>query len=334
MPLNKLQRIASLLGEALGTKTLKVNGSVGVEMIDPRRNKVVSQQKSKNYINGTMINEWAKSVQKLVWTYGYQGDATTVTVNPYTNRDPRFMPTVRNDHICCWTDTTAETTADMFAFGEIVAWAHRWQQGSPSTRQGIVVPSLCTIGPTSVKWVWEWGTANGNGTFQSIGWRRISLATNSGDTRLADHVHLSRQVSSLAGYTSDPSTSLSGVINFSPGNQFNGGSSFYDSGSGKLYFITDTAMVSAVDVMTGQPVYQQVRLPKPYNIKASPVAVAGRLYFPTEEGDVIVAKIGPMFDILATNTLTDQSFIASPALADGDMYLRSRTHLFRISDKK
>jgi len=103
---------------------------------------------------------------------------------------------------------------------------------------------------------------------------------------------------------------------------------------GKLYFITDTAMVSAVDVMTGQPVYQQVRLPKPYNIKASPVAVAGRLYFPTEEGDVIVAKIGPMFDILATNTLTDQSFIASPALADGDMYLRSRTHLFRISDKK
>jgi outer membrane protein assembly factor BamB len=103
---------------------------------------------------------------------------------------------------------------------------------------------------------------------------------------------------------------------------------------GKLYFITDTAMVSAVDVVTGQPVYQQVRLPKPYNIKASPVAVAGRLYFPTEEGDVIVAKIGPTFDILATNTLADQSFIASPALADGDMYLRSRTHLFRISDKK
>ena len=103
---------------------------------------------------------------------------------------------------------------------------------------------------------------------------------------------------------------------------------------GKLYFITDTAMVSAVDVMTGQPVYQQVRLPKPYNIKASPIAVAGRLYFPTEEGDVIVAKVGPTFEIIATNTLTDQSFIASPALADGDIFLRSRTHLFRISQKK
>jgi outer membrane protein assembly factor BamB len=103
---------------------------------------------------------------------------------------------------------------------------------------------------------------------------------------------------------------------------------------GKLYFITDAAMVSAVDVMTGQPVYQQVRLPKPYNIKASPIAVAGRLYFPTEEGDVVVAKVGPTFEIIATNTLTDQSFIASPALADGDIFLRSRTHLFRISQKK
>jgi hypothetical protein len=35
--------------------------------------------------------------------------------------------------------------------------------------------------------------------------------------------------------------------------------------------------------------------------------------------------------VLATNTLTDQSFIASPAIAGGDIFLRSRTHLFRIS---
>ena len=100
---------------------------------------------------------------------------------------------------------------------------------------------------------------------------------------------------------------------------------------GKLYFMTDTGWCRP---RRGdrQPVYQQVRLPKPYNIKASPVAVGGRLYFPTEEGDVMVAKIGPTFDIVATNTLTDQSFIASPAVADGDMYLRSRTHLFRIHE--
>ena len=102
---------------------------------------------------------------------------------------------------------------------------------------------------------------------------------------------------------------------------------------GTLYFVTDNGMVSALDAATGRPVYQQVRLPKPYALKASPVAAGGKLYFSTEDGDVVVAKIGPALEILATNTLADQSFVATPAVAGGDLYLRSRTHLFRISGK-
>ncbi len=67
-------------------------------------------------------------------------------------------------------------------------------------------------------------------------------------------------------------------------------------------------MVSALDAGTGQPVYQQV-------------------------GDVVVARIGPTLDVVATNSLTDQSFVASPAVAGGNLFLRSRTQLFRISDR-
>jgi hypothetical protein len=78
------------------------------------------------------------------------------------------------------------------------------------------------------------------------------------------------------------------------------------------------------------PHYQQQRLPKPYNFKASPVAVNGRLYLASEEEDVIVVKMGPSYEVLATNTLADQSFIATPVVVNGDMYLRSRTNLFRI----
>jgi hypothetical protein len=76
--------------------------------------------------------------------------------------------------------------------------------------------------------------------------------------------------------------------------------------------------------------YQQQRLPKPYNFKASPVGANGKLYLATEEGDVVVVRIGDRFEVLATNTLTDQSFIASPIIVDGNIYLRSQTHLFRI----
>ena len=102
---------------------------------------------------------------------------------------------------------------------------------------------------------------------------------------------------------------------------------------GILYMITDTAMVSAFRMETGEALYHQVRLPKPYNIKASPVIANGKIYYATEEGDVIVAKTGPAFEILSTNSLADQSFVASPAIAGGDIFLRSRTHLFRIRSR-
>jgi hypothetical protein len=56
------------------------------------------------------------------------------------------------------------------------------------------------------------------------------------------------------------------------------------------------------------------------------------MYHATEEGDVVVVRTGDQFEVLATNTLRDQSFIASPVVVDGAMYLRSRTHLFRIDE--
>jgi hypothetical protein len=40
--------------------------------------------------------------------------------------------------------------------------------------------------------------------------------------------------------------------------------------------------------------------------------------------------MGDRLDVLATNTFDNQSFIASPVIVDGTIYLRSRTHLFAI----
>jgi outer membrane protein assembly factor BamB len=101
---------------------------------------------------------------------------------------------------------------------------------------------------------------------------------------------------------------------------------------GILYLVTDTGMMSAFEAGTGKPLYQQVRLPKPYNIKASPVVANGKIYVATEEGDVVVVKTGAPFEVLATNTLSDQFFVASPVIPAGEIFLRSRTHLFKIGD--
>lgn len=98
----------------------------------------------------------------------------------------------------------------------------------------------------------------------------------------------------------------------------------------KLYFITDTGMLSCFNASTGAPHYHQQRLPKPYNFKASPVGVNGKLYLATEEGDVVVVKMGEKYETLATNTLADQTFIATPAVAGGSLYLRGQNTLFCI----
>jgi outer membrane protein assembly factor BamB len=101
---------------------------------------------------------------------------------------------------------------------------------------------------------------------------------------------------------------------------------------GKIYFVTDSGLVNCFDVLTGEAHYRQQRLPQPYNFKASPVGAGGKLYLATEQGDVVVLKLGTAFEVLATNTLSGQMFIASPAVAEGDLYLRGQNTLFCIRE--
>ncbi len=71
-------------------------------------------------------------------------------------------------------------------------------------------------------------------------------------------------------------------------------------------------------------------MPEPHNLKSSPVAVNGKLYVATEEGDVLVLKMGEKFEVLARNSMGDEMFIATPAVADNSMYLRGRNTLYCI----
>ncbi|MBI3209535.1 MAG: PQQ-binding-like beta-propeller repeat protein [Candidatus Solibacter usitatus] len=111
------------------------------------------------------------------------------------------------------------------------------------------------------------------------------------------------------------------------GNSYSASPVLHDN---KLYFVTDNGQLSCLNATTGEAYYSQQRLGKPYNFKASPVAVNGKLYLATEDGDVVVVKMGEKFEILATNTLTDQMFVSSPVVVDGSIYLRGQNTLFCI----
>lgn len=100
----------------------------------------------------------------------------------------------------------------------------------------------------------------------------------------------------------------------------------------KLYVLADNGLLSCFNAKTGEPYYHRVRLPKAYSFKASPVGANGKLYLASENDDVIVLKMGEKFEVLATNTLADQMFVASPVIVDHELYLRSQNQMFCISE--
>ena len=95
----------------------------------------------------------------------------------------------------------------------------------------------------------------------------------------------------------------------------------------ELYVVTDTGVASCVDARTGRVLWQQ-RMTG--NFSASPVAADGRVYFQSEEGETTVIAAGPVFRRLAVNAL-DGAMLASLAVSGGAIFIRTDTHLYRIS---
>lgn len=99
---------------------------------------------------------------------------------------------------------------------------------------------------------------------------------------------------------------------------------------GIIYFLkSNSGILSAYDAKTGKPHYALQRLDGVPNVFASPVGAKGRVYFPGQEGTTLVIKHGPAYEVLAKNVL-DDGFNASPALVDGEIYLRGFKNLYSI----
>jgi len=94
----------------------------------------------------------------------------------------------------------------------------------------------------------------------------------------------------------------------------------------ELYFISDSGIATCLDARTGKQ-YWSERVGGGYS--ASPVLAEGRIYFQNEEGVGAVLKAGKTFQVLAKNDLGERT-LASPAVTDGTIYLRSQSHLWRI----
>jgi len=96
-----------------------------------------------------------------------------------------------------------------------------------------------------------------------------------------------------------------------------------------LYLMTGNGSISCLDAKTGKVEYEGARVPKPTMFMASPVAYEGRILLTSEEGDTFMIKAGPKHEILGTNSLGEPVY-ASPAIADGSIFIRGEKNLYAI----
>ena len=96
-----------------------------------------------------------------------------------------------------------------------------------------------------------------------------------------------------------------------------------------LFMVDDGGIASCLEAKTGKEVWRE-RIGG--NHSSAPLYAEGRVYFFNEEGQATVVEAGREFKVLAKNKLGD-GFMASAAVDGKALFLRSKTHLYRVENR-
>ncbi len=94
----------------------------------------------------------------------------------------------------------------------------------------------------------------------------------------------------------------------------------------EIFMIHDDGIASCVDAKSGERVWRE-RLEGKFS--ASPVYAGGVILAPNHEGKTFVFRASRTYEPVAVNEL-DDGCMASPAVIANELYLRTKTHLYRI----
>jgi outer membrane protein assembly factor BamB len=97
----------------------------------------------------------------------------------------------------------------------------------------------------------------------------------------------------------------------------------------ELYLISDNGIATCLDAVSGTKHWQE-RIGG--NFSASPTLADGKIYLLDEDGKTTVLAPGKKYEVLATNTLEGRT-LATPAMVDHSVFLRTDTHLYRLEKK-
>ncbi len=96
------------------------------------------------------------------------------------------------------------------------------------------------------------------------------------------------------------------------------------------YTLLDRGLLLCHDAKTGKQMYGRQRIsPEAAAFTASPWAYNGKVFVLSEDGDTFVIQAGPEFKLLGKNSLKEMA-LASPAIARGNVFIRTQSSLYRI----
>lgn len=101
--------------------------------------------------------------------------------------------------------------------------------------------------------------------------------------------------------------------------------------AGHLYMVRNGGIVSSVDATTGEPV-KKGRISGRGDYYSSPVVGDGKIYICSQRGTVCVVSAEKEWEELASADF-GEDIIPTPAILDGRIYLRTKSHLYCFSSK-
>ena len=101
--------------------------------------------------------------------------------------------------------------------------------------------------------------------------------------------------------------------------------------AGRMLLVKGGGISTVFDTRTGTPLRGPKRIANASDYFASPIAGDGKIYVAGENGKIVVLRDAPDYEVLAVNDVGG-SIVATPAIADGAVYVRTRHKLLCIAE--
>ena len=100
----------------------------------------------------------------------------------------------------------------------------------------------------------------------------------------------------------------------------------------RLYVVKAGGLASCFDIAKGDVLWERKRIQNFGDYYASPIAADGKVFIAGRNGFIVVLRDAPEFEVLSKNDLGEE-IVATPAIADGRIFVRTRTKIFCIASR-